>query len=57
MKWDILGLSEVQQTGENQSKLKSKNTFFYLGEENAIKGTGLLVKKKLEEHIIETKKH
>ncbi|KAL3285007.1 hypothetical protein HHI36_019136 [Cryptolaemus montrouzieri] len=46
IKWDIIGLSEFCRTGEGQIRLTSGNFLSYVGEENSIRGIGILVHKR-----------
>jgi len=53
IKWDILGLSEVNRRGENQIALKSGHLLQYKGEENIARGgVGFMVHKKHIKDIV-----
>lgn len=49
--WDVVGLAEVRRKGEDCLILKSGNILYFIGEQEGLGGTGILVKKKWGNNI------
>ena len=54
IKWDIIGLSEVRRKDENYFDLRSKNIFYYKGNQKGQNGgVDFLIHQRLRNNIVE----